>query len=459
MAKVEDQSRFRRVFRYYRYIEADAFAQYLHEMSLKGWHLKEWKLWLEFEKGESRDIEYAVEVFLKGSEMDVKPGADVEEYAEYCRAAGWEFVDSRRRFCIFRKIAEDAIPIVTEEERFKNIRKAEWKRCLMSVLTGVFILGMSAVQLSGVDAVLILFSNMLLLPGLTLAVLFACEILQCIVLAVWCIKAGKKVRAGEHPSYGKSREKYVWYAMAAIILIELTVVWGKAGGGGSAVTLWIFLGITAAVLLGIGFYRPARRENWALQLAAGVGIGVIWVIGMGIIFIQGIGQETGLVKVETDGKIILPDEEKLPLVLTDYTQTEEAVTLAHYSELSSVFGTMMSGAVEYGDPSSEEDSGDGTDADQGWQRLAYTVYRTDVPWILDLVWKEELESGDPEGYGWITETDADSGYDRWHAEKVMRRDWEENMVYVRYEDAVLTLYATEPPRGEQIDIVREKLGL
>ena len=120
---------------------------------------------------------------------------------------------------------------------------------------------------------------------------------------------------------------------------------------------------------------------------------------------------------------------------------------------------MMSGAVEYGEPSSEEDSGDGTDADQGWQRLAYTVYRTDVPWILDLVWKEELESGDPEGYGWITETDADSGYDRWHAEKVMRRDWEENMVYVRYEDAVLTLYATEPPRGEQIDIVREKLGL
>ena len=38
MAKVEDPARFKRVFRYYRYIEADAFAQYLHEMSLKGWH-------------------------------------------------------------------------------------------------------------------------------------------------------------------------------------------------------------------------------------------------------------------------------------------------------------------------------------------------------------------------------------------------------------------------------------
>ena len=133
-----------------------------------------------------------MEVFPQGSEMDVKPGKDAEEYAEYCRTAGWEFEDSRRRFCIFRKTAEDALSIVTEEERFKNIRKAEWKRCLMTVLT-------------------------------------------------------------------------------------------------------------------------------------------------------------------------------------DYTQTEEAATLAHYSELSSVFGTMMSGTVECGEPSPEEDSGDGTDADQGWQRLACTL--------------------------------------------------------------------------------------
>lgn len=40
----KEQTRFKRVFKYYRYIESDAFAQYLHEMSLKGWHLKEWML-------------------------------------------------------------------------------------------------------------------------------------------------------------------------------------------------------------------------------------------------------------------------------------------------------------------------------------------------------------------------------------------------------------------------------
>ena len=52
MKQDNDHKLVKRVFKNYRYIENDAFAQYLHEMSLKGWHLKEWKFWLEFEKGE-----------------------------------------------------------------------------------------------------------------------------------------------------------------------------------------------------------------------------------------------------------------------------------------------------------------------------------------------------------------------------------------------------------------------
>lgn len=39
------------------------------------------------------------------------------------------------------------------------------------------------------------------------------------------------------------------------------------------------------------------------------------------------------------------------------------------------------------------------------------------------------------------------------------RNWEDNSLYVRYENAILTLYTTKPPEGEQIDIIREKLEL
>ena len=106
----------RRVFHSFRYTECDAFAEYLHEMSLDGWHLKKWQMGLLFEKGEPTDITYCVEVFPKGSEMDLKPERQAVEYADYCEVAGWELIDGQRKFCIFCRMDSDAPPIVTEEE-------------------------------------------------------------------------------------------------------------------------------------------------------------------------------------------------------------------------------------------------------------------------------------------------------------------------------------------------------
>ena len=442
MKSQKEQRRFKRVFKYYRYIESDAFAQYLHEMSLKGWHFKEWKFWLEFEKGESQDIEYAVEVFPKGSEMDVKPGMDAEEYAEYCRAAGWELVDGRRRFCIFRKISEITLPIVTEEERFSNICRAEWRWCLLSLLTTGVVYGTSAVRFTGSAFVIMLFSNAILFTLLTLALLPVYEVLQCIGMAVWQVKAWRKIRRGQRPVYGKRREMYVLYAVMILMLAGLTFVWGSEGTAGSAVVLWIWIGIIMAVLAGLWFYRPSRRENWVLQLVAGLGIGIILFGGLSASFTGG----------SMDREEMLSAAQKLPLVLTDYSRTDEEITFSYYEERSSILGTMLSGTIEYGYPPEE-----GGGAFEEQERLSYTVYRTDIPWLLDQVWQEEIKAGNLEEYDWVVE--AGKGYEKWGAEEVLRREWEDNSLYVRYEDAVLNLYTTKLPKGEQIDIVREKLGL
>ena len=442
MKSQKEQRRFKRVFKYYRYIESDAFAQYLHEMSLKGWHFKEWKFWLEFEKGESQDIEYAVEVFPKGSEMDVKPGMDAEEYAEYCRAAGWELVDGRRRFCIFRKISEITLPIVTEEERFSNICRAEWRWCLLSLLTTGVVYGTSAVRFTGSAFVIMLFSNAILFTLLTLALLPVYEVLQCIGMAVWQVKAWRKIRRGQRPVYGKRREMYVLYAIMILMLARLTFVWGSEGTAGSAVVLWIWIGIIMAVLAGLWFYRPSRRENWVLQIVAGLGIGII-LFG---------GWSASLIGGSMDREEMLSAAQKLPLVLTDYSRTDEEITFSYYEERSSILGTMLSGTIEYGYPPEE-----GGGAFEEQERLSYTVYRTDIPWLLDQVWQEEIKAGNLEEYDWVVE--AGKGYEKWGAEEVLRREWEDNSLYVRYEDAVLNLYTTKLPKGEQIDIVREKLGL
>lgn len=438
----KEQTRFKRVFKYYRYIESDAFAQYLHEMSLKGWHLKEWKFWLEFEKGECQDIEYAVEVFPKGSEMDVKPGMDAEEYAEYCRAAGWELVDGRRRFCIFRKISESALPIVTEEERFSNICRAEWRWCLLSLPTTGVVYGISAVRFTGSDFVIMFFSNAILFTLLALALLPVYEVLRCISMAVWQVKAWRKIRRGERPVYGKRREMYALGVIIILMLAGLTSVWGSEGTAGSAVVLWIWIGIITAVLAGLWFYRPSRRENWVLQIVAGLGIGII-LFG---------GWSASLIGGSMDREEMLSAAQKLPLVLTDYSRTDEEIAFSYYKERSSILGTMLSGTIEYGYPPEE-----GGTVGEEQERLSYTVYRSDVPWLLEQVWREEIKSGNYQEYDWMTK--AEVGYERWGAKEVMRRNWEDNSLYVRYENAILTLYTTKPPEGEQIDIIREKLEL
>ena len=63
------------------------------------------------------------------------------------------------------------------------------------------------------------------------------------------------------------------YALGVIIILMLaglTSVWGSEGTAGSAVVLWIWIGIITAVLAGLWFYRPSRRENWVLQIVAGL---------------------------------------------------------------------------------------------------------------------------------------------------------------------------------------------
>ena len=64
----------KRVFRDFRYMECGAFADYLHAMSLEGWHFISWKFGLIFEKGEPEDIVYAVEVFPKAVRVTASRG-------------------------------------------------------------------------------------------------------------------------------------------------------------------------------------------------------------------------------------------------------------------------------------------------------------------------------------------------------------------------------------------------
>ena len=83
------------VLKGFNYMHVDDFAKYLSDMAAKGWHFKEWGVGLKFEKGEPEQATYAVEVFQKASDNDMRPEPNTQEFAEYCEAAGWKFVDAK----------------------------------------------------------------------------------------------------------------------------------------------------------------------------------------------------------------------------------------------------------------------------------------------------------------------------------------------------------------------------
>ena len=131
-------------FVYYNYFESDAFASYLHEMSLQGYHFKGFGFGLKFEKGEPKDITYDAYVFNEQQEGDQGLNPNSEDFLAYCKEAGWQFIDANQRWIIFYKVKEDAVDIATKEEKLENalsVRKDNLKLAaiLLALVVGDII--------------------------------------------------------------------------------------------------------------------------------------------------------------------------------------------------------------------------------------------------------------------------------------------------------------------------------
>ncbi len=197
----------RRYRQTFRYRDCDAFAGFLHEQSLLGWHFKEFRFGLIFEEGEPADIDYAVEVFPKGTEMDTRPERETEEYAEYCEAAGWKLIDSSRKFCVFRRTQEDAVPIVEPEERFANIWKAEALLWFSSAIPVFLLSGIQWGQLLTWNFKNWIFNDLMLLALLLMASATIERLMEGACLLFWSFTRRRMLRSGILPVYGRKRRR------------------------------------------------------------------------------------------------------------------------------------------------------------------------------------------------------------------------------------------------------------
>ena len=332
------------------YTERGAFAEYLHKMSLKGWHFAGWKWGMVFEQGEPEDIVYDVEIFSEAGEKDLRPEEETEEYAEYCRAAGWEFVDANRKFCVFRKVSEYAVPIVTETERVEEIWKAEGKRMLIpAIIFGIFAVDylVTAVK-TGIENWL--FSDLHLFILFLLPAYFLGYVLQYIFALKWYLTGKKRISSGKPVKYGLRIGYRIWNAFVNIALAVLIVWVYYLGLHKIAVIALIAVLFFGGLQAAENYFRPRRKNGRKIRR---IGWGSYIVLSLFLL-------------------ILLPEN-------TSYNEPDQ-----------SILGSMEEGSFVLAEETGDKDV-----------QFSYYLYQTDHPWVADVVWSsQKREDAD---MGWSSE--------------------------------------------------------
>ena len=296
----------------FRYVERGAFAQYLHRMSLKGWHFSGWKWGMIFEKGEPADIIYDVEIFSEAREKDLCPEEETREYAQYCRAAGWEFIDANRKFCVFRKISEHAVPIVTEAERVEEVWKAESKRLTVPIIIfGIFAVdALAGAVKTGLENWI--FSDLGLFVLMIFPAYFLENVLQWIFMLKWYLTGKKRISSGKPVKYGLRIGYRMWNAFvcaALAVLIIGLIFLGMYKAAVVALVMWVFLGGLQAAE---NYFRPGRKNGRRFRT-----IGCVGCIALAFLLLVFVPENTSYKEINhsilgnaEEGGFLLPGSEE-----------------------------------------------------------------------------------------------------------------------------------------------------
>ncbi len=348
------------VHKLFSYRNCDDFAAYLNHMARQGWHFREWRAGLVFEQGEPADSVYAVEVFTKAEENDMRPLPETEEFAEYCAAAGWEFVDAWRKFVVFKRVREDAVPIMTDEERFENVVKAE-------TVWGWYPLGhsfiwcvMELAEFATMFQYRIFSKYHLIMMAVWIALLFM-SILQAVHFVLWKRQCRKRIEQGLSLFLGKTRME-TWY-MYIYVLILILFCLSMVLVGQPIYGLLSLAILAASFLLSyiIGKLRPDSTNAGLIQI-----LGCIALL-VGLLFASGFAMEN---QREKDAVILEP-----PLTYADMGIDLTVKEIRYSREEESIFGLKQYANISY----------------FGNEYLFYSIYTTEYDWVLDKLWKVETK--------------------------------------------------------------------
>ena len=259
--------------------------EYLEDMALQGWKLTGSNFFLCFERIEPQKLYYSIEVPPKISFFGNAQSPETEEWLEYCRAGGWQFVCSWGTTYIFVSDSPDTVPIETDE----GLKLQAWKQSQLRYMIPILCLFSLALLLNASDFLALDFATEVrtnfasffvayLLPiMLVLFFLFAvCGVLVQTAIQKRRLKNGLPLELPHEKKQKPGKVRYILsIALSAAFLLALLFLSIAANG----LSTLIFLFVVIPILIVVGHYTRKRKYSrkkllWLLVLGA-VALGAI----------------------------------------------------------------------------------------------------------------------------------------------------------------------------------------
>lgn len=394
-----------------------------------------------FEAGQPQERFFDVEVFPNGLETDLKPEKEVEEYAEYCAAAGWKLVDSIRKFCVFEKVSADAVPIVTPQERFENIRRAEWQRFRKHVNMYAFQLLLLAAHLAWDRYGL--FMNTLVILFFLAALLLTGELVCGVRCGILIRQFRHLLEQGTIPVYNGRHKHRFWHQnlvhiLSAGILFGLAVY--EAYRQGQTYMLWyvsIALGVGIAADIFMVCFRPGRSGRFHLELVLSCALPMFLLLAL------------FAANDEMSVRSAQDVQSEMLFTLDDIGQPKGEIALADAGSHESIFGKVIFCNILYETAHETIPDPENPNAYPNYESdsLMYHVYQSRWPWVIERVWKKSRQHRKK---GWK------SCAEEWGAQEGYAAG---GCYIIRYKDRVVDLLTNQPFTDSQILRIREKLGV
>lgn len=196
-----------------------AIVKRLEKLAAKGWLLERAGAWgWSLRRVEPAQVRYALTYFPEASVFDPGPTEDQETYADYCRAAGWEFVTSYGPVQYFRSTRPDPAPIETDEgAKLEAIHRTKTKNTLLAsglVLVVLAIFWSGQLRVLRQTPLSVLSDNVRLAILAVFLILSLCAVIAPVDYLIWYIRSKRSVENG-----GACLPSRTWLRSAANILL------------------------------------------------------------------------------------------------------------------------------------------------------------------------------------------------------------------------------------------------